>query len=31
MLRIYGVVPDSPVANDTYVPPGIERLDPDAR
>ena len=26
MLRIYGVVPDSSVANDTYVPPGIRRL-----
>jgi hypothetical protein len=30
MLRIYGVVPDSSIANDTYVPPGIERFDPAA-
>jgi hypothetical protein len=25
MLRIYGVVPDSSVAEDKYVPPGIEK------
>jgi hypothetical protein len=31
MLRIYGVVPNSSVANNTYVPPGLERLDPAAR
>jgi hypothetical protein len=28
MLRIYGVVPNSSVANNTYVPPGIESLAP---
>jgi hypothetical protein len=31
MLRIYGVVPNSSVANNTYVPPGIESLGPAAR
>jgi hypothetical protein len=31
MLRLYGVEPNSSVANNTYVPPGIESLDPAAR
>jgi hypothetical protein len=31
MLRIYGVEPNSSVANNTYVPPGIVSLDPAAR
>ena len=31
MLRIYGVVPNSNIANNTYIPPGIEGLDPAAR
>jgi len=31
MLRIYGVVPNSSIANNTYVPPGIESLGPVAR
>jgi hypothetical protein len=31
MLRIYGVVPNSNIANNTYVPPGIEGLDPAGR
>jgi hypothetical protein len=31
MLRIYGVEPNSSIANNTYVPPGIESLDPAAR
>ena len=31
MLRIYGVVPNSNIANNTYVPPDIETLDPAAR
>jgi hypothetical protein len=26
MLRIYGVVPGSPIANNTYVPPPIEKV-----
>jgi hypothetical protein len=27
MLRVYGVEPNSSIANDTYVPPGIQRVD----
>jgi hypothetical protein len=26
MLRIYGVIPDSDIANNTYVPPGVIRI-----